>query len=110
MTESPRAKTDNMATALDRWTGEGGAPAALAAGAAASGDHHLLLRLGIATLEEWDRLPTDVQRAIFRRAADDRGEAPATMLELARFLHDRATRRTPDTPVTGEANGSAKQA
>ena len=106
--ETKGAMTES-ALALDRWAGEGGAPAALAGASFEPGRQHLLLRLGIATVAEWERLPTDAQRAIFRRAADDHGETPATMRELARFLHDSTGRRNGGVPRKA-ANGPSPPA
>lgn len=80
------------AKALARWEGEGGA-----LGPSAETEHMLdetelriLSRLGAALLGEWHRLPTDLKREIFSRAATLR---PATdgarvKTEIARFLHD----------------------
>ena len=107
--ETKRAMTD-LATALDRWTGEGGAPATPAGESAESGRQRILLRLGLATMEEWERLPTGAQRAIFRRASGDAADTPATMLELARFLHDGAAQRNADAADTTRADAAIPQA
>lgn len=97
MTEGARAAAD-MAVALDRWTGEGGAAAGRTDAAPGPGRKRLLRRLGIATVEAGERLPVNVRRAIFHRAADDPGEPPATMPEMARVLRDSAGQRDTDGP------------
>ncbi|MFA5123194.1 hypothetical protein [Zavarzinia sp.] len=108
MTETNCAMTE-MVTALDRWNGDGGAPAAPVDENSSASRQRLLLRLGIATAEEWDRFPTGVQRAIFRRAADGQGDAPPTSAEIARFLHDSAPRRDIDEPRIKGGNGTPAQ-
>lgn len=106
-----RPATTEMATALDRWTGEGGAPATPAGESAEASRQRMLLRLGMATMEEWERLPTGAQRAIFRRASgDDPGDTPATMLELARFLHDGAAHRGAGPADTKSAEAAIPRA
>lgn len=107
--ETKPAATE-MATALDRWTGEGGAPATPVGESAEAGRQRMLLRLGMATMEEWERLPTGAQRAIFRRASGDATDTPSTMLELARFLHEGAAQRSGDAADTTRADAAIPQA
>lgn len=108
--EKTKPATTEMATALDRWTGEGGAPGLPAGESAEAGRQRMLLRLGMATMEEWERLPTGAQRAIFRRASGDAADTPATMLQLARFLHDGAAHRNADPADTTRADAAIPQA
>jgi len=62
-----------MATALDRWDGEGGAPAATwslpyEAGGLLDMERRILECLGAALVSEWNSLPTDIQRKLFEHA------------------------------------------
>jgi hypothetical protein len=88
MTEAERQK----AKALARWEGEGGALDATAIVDQKLDDAELriLTRLGAAVLGEWSKLPTDLQRAIFSRAATLHAATDGFRIkaEIARFLHD----------------------
>jgi hypothetical protein len=81
--------------ALDRWDQEGGAPAsawALKYRRSNLADHErdILERLGAAVVCEWNALPTDIQRALFRYATSGESFDPAQLkVQLARFLHNR---------------------
>lgn len=83
-----------MTAALDRWDGEGGAPAMpwpMRADLAFLGEteRRILENLGAALVGEWSCLPTDIQKAIFRRATMDRAQDDdALKTRIARFLHD----------------------
>jgi hypothetical protein len=80
------------AKALARWEGEGGSlgPSAEGGHALDESELRILSRLGAALLGEWHRLPTDLQRTIFSRAATLRPAADGARVksEIARFLHD----------------------
>jgi hypothetical protein len=80
------------ARALARWEGEGGAlgPSPEAEHMLDETELRILSRLGAALLGEWHRLPTDLQRAIFSRAATLRPDPDGARVktEIARFLHD----------------------
>lgn len=86
----PRPETDaQLARALRRWEGEGGAlppePDALA-----EAERQILKCLGAAVVLEWNHLSRDVQRALFLRAAAvDEAYDPAELkTQIARFLHN----------------------
>ena len=105
MTEkrSQRAQAkDQMAAALDRWEGEGGAqvlPWALRYEGGDLGDkeRQILECLGAALVSRWNELPTDVQRAIFQHAAANKTYDPARLkAQIARFLHNH--KDDADTP------------
>ena len=98
LTEAERAEPHRVAArrqrarALARWEDEGGAlgPSPEAEHILDETELRILSRLGAALLGEWSRLPADLQRAIFSRAATLR---PATdgarvKAEIALFLHD----------------------
>ena len=82
-----------MARALARWEGEGGAPKPAkdreARAALAKEEEHILRCLGAAVIMQWNDLPTQIQRALFDYAVS-RGD-PRHAVELkgriARFLH-----------------------
>lgn len=93
-----RPKPDPQAAeALDRGADEGGDAARMfsqpfgpSIDKLAASERHILECLGAAVVLEWNRLSTDVQRAIFRHASTS-GEAydPAELkVRIARFLHD----------------------
>jgi hypothetical protein len=81
--------------AVERWEGEGGAPATpwpwrYRAGRLSEAERQILESLGAAVVHEWRDLPTDVQRSLFRSAADKEVLEVAPLREnLARFLHTR---------------------
>jgi hypothetical protein len=83
--------------ALDRWDDEGGSGASPASNALlenleslSPAERQVLQRLGAAVVMEWNELPTDVQRTIFKHASAKNGTSGATELRarIARFLHD----------------------
>ena len=82
-----------MARALARWEGEGGAPKPAKdrkeRAALAKEEEHILRCLGAAVIMQWNDLPTQIQRALFDYAVS-RGD-PRHAVELkgriARFLH-----------------------
>lgn len=81
--------------AVERWEGEGGAPAApwpwrTRTGRLSTAERRMLESLGAAVVHEWRDLPKDVQRTLFECAADREalGTAPPRQ-NLARFLHER---------------------
>ncbi|MDE2465486.1 MAG: hypothetical protein KGO02_17500 [Alphaproteobacteria bacterium] len=84
-----------MESALARWEQEGGAPSspwALGLGRSdlADNEHDILECLGVAVVCEWNTLPTDIRRALFRHATCGNGFDPARLkAQIARFLHDR---------------------
>ena len=75
-----------MAGALARWEDEGGASWALPAAVSdwtdslAGPERHVLECLGAAVVLEWNDLPTNVQRAIFRHASAVNGAYDPTQL------------------------------
>ena len=77
--------------ALARWESEGGALAPTAtAGSIDETELRILARLGAALLDDWARLPTDLQQKVVRRARslgkpEDHAHVKAT---LARFLRE----------------------
>jgi hypothetical protein len=92
MADAKREAERQKAKALARWEGEGGA-----LGASSTPDQKLdeaelriLSRLGAALISEWSRLPTDLQRTIFTRAATLHAATDGARIkaEIARFLHD----------------------
>jgi hypothetical protein len=84
----PLKETKRQAPGLASWEGEGGArssPRALA-----DAERQTLERLGLAVVMEWNELPTELQRVLFRRAsAAEQSYDPVQLRSrLARFLHD----------------------
>jgi hypothetical protein len=78
------------------WENEGGAPQVTGqndrnqqAGLAAE-EEHILQCLGAAVLSQWNSLPTDIQRQLFRHAlsGDPSRDAVRLKEQIARFLHD----------------------
>ena len=98
MAKKPRRRAptsaEEMATALDRWDGEGGAPAATwslpyEAGGLLDMERRILECLGAALVSEWNRLPTDIQRKLFEHATSGKSRDTAALkARIARFLHD----------------------
>jgi hypothetical protein len=86
-----RSKPLNETTAIDRWEGEGGAQAlrrAYEQGQLSGEDRQILECLGAAVVSAWNELPTDIQRAVFRRAASQKTYEPTELkAQIARFLH-----------------------
>jgi hypothetical protein len=86
-----RSKLPNETTAIDRWEGEGGAQTlrrAYEQGQLSGEDRQILECLGAAAVSAWNELPTDIQRAVFRRAASQKTYEPAELkAQIARFLH-----------------------
>jgi hypothetical protein len=77
---------NDMIKALDRWEGEGGSD--LPGDDLAETERLVLMALGAAVVAEWNTLGIDVQREVFRPAAN---EASATILlreQIALTLHD----------------------
>lgn len=91
-----RRATDasQMSGALARWDEEGGAPSMVwslrdDAGRLTDPERRILENLGAALVGEWSNLPTDIQKAIFRRATTDKAPDPKELkAQVARFLHD----------------------
>ncbi len=81
-----------MMTALDRWDEEGGAPALAwpyKISDLPDAERRVLECLGAALVNEWNGLPTDVQRRLFEQAASDKShDTVALKARVARFLHD----------------------
>lgn len=83
-----------MARALSRWEGEGGAQGMQGkedgTNLLANRERQVLEWLGAALVIEWNDLPTDVKRAIFRHAAAVKDSYDPIQLKarIARFLHD----------------------
>jgi hypothetical protein len=46
------------------------------------------MALGAALVAEWNTLDTELQRKLFRRAADSASETALLRQQIARFLHD----------------------
>jgi hypothetical protein len=92
-TSMPDARTEAerlKAKALARWEGEGGALSASQAQPHSldQTEMAILSRLGAALLEEWNKLPIKVQRAIFARVSTLRVATDGLRIkaEIARFL------------------------
>ena len=83
-----------MANALDRWDGEGGAPALLwplpyEIDDLLDVERRVLECLGAALVSEWNGLPTDVQRRLFvHEASGESRDAAMLKTRIAHFLHD----------------------
>jgi hypothetical protein len=98
MAKKPRRRAptsaEEMATALDRWDGEGGAPATTwplpyEAGVLLDVERRVLECLGAALVSEWNSLPTDIQRKLFEHATSGKSRDTAALkARIARFLHD----------------------
>lgn len=90
-----------MARALARWEGEGGAPkgkperAREARAQRAGEEEHILRCLGAAVILQWSDLPRNVQRALFEQAVamGEPRRTAAMKQRIARFLHARHARR-----------------
>jgi hypothetical protein len=84
------------APALDRLENDGGAIVHRRGGTAGRYDEaipvaqrRILRRLGVAVLTEWNDLPVDVQRRLFKAASEYGASPPPDItLRIARFLHD----------------------
>ena len=79
---------------VDSWDAEGGAPAVswpllYETGDLLEAERRVLDCLGAALVIEWNDLPTDVQRRLFKHAASGKSYA-ADLLKarIARFLHN----------------------
>ena len=95
--EHPLHEPFQMNESLDRWYGEGGATAGFGSDALVAGmetllnwERRILQCLGAAVVVEWNELPNDVKRNLFKLASaenstDFANELPA---RLARFLHE----------------------
>jgi len=85
---------EGASNALDRWDEEGGAPAVLwplpyEPGDLLEAERRVLECLGAALVNEWNGLPTDVQRRLFEHAASGKSHDAALLkTRIARFLHD----------------------
>jgi hypothetical protein len=83
-----------VASALDRWDEEGGAPALpwplpYETGELLEAERRVLECLGAALVSEWNDLPTDVQRRLFEHAASRKSyDAARLKAPIARFLHN----------------------
>jgi hypothetical protein len=91
-----------MARALARWEGEGGAPKGKSQQdrertALAAEEEQILRDLGAAVILQWRDLPRNVQRALFDRAVAMGEPRQSTALKerIARFLHARKKKRRP---------------
>ena len=79
---------------IGRWNDEGGARADLDTDAAATltaEERDILERLGAAVVLEWDAMPTDLKRTLFKLASANGGTTSgvtALSTAIARFLHD----------------------
>jgi hypothetical protein len=90
---SPTSR-DRVANALDRWDEEGGAPAVpwplpYEPGDLMEAERRVLECLGAALVNEWNGLPTDVQRRLFEHATWGKSHDTAVLkARIVRFLHD----------------------
>ncbi len=79
---------------LERWEDEGGAKLLSwvlknESGDLDDGERRILEWLGAAVVSEWNELPRDYQRTVFKRAAANKPYDPALLrLQIARFLHN----------------------
>ncbi len=91
---TPPTSGEGVANALDRWDGEGGAPAVAwplpyKTGDLLDAERRVLECLGAALVSEWNDLPTDVQRRLFEHAASGNSHDAALLkARIARFLHN----------------------
>ena len=85
---------EGVANALDSWDAEGGAPAGswplpYDTGDLIDAERRVLECLGAALVIEWNDLPTDVQRRLFKHAASGKSyTADLLKARIARFLHN----------------------
>lgn len=93
---SPEKDGPETNDALDRWDDEGGSVANPGSNALAENleslsqaERQILQCLGAAVVIEWNELPTDVQRTLFKHASAENGTSDASELRarIARFLH-----------------------
>ena len=87
---------NELARALAQWDNEGGATASTPEDDGGERavlswqEEHILQCLGAAVIEQWTKLPTEIQRALFEHAvssSDPRQSAPLRE-QIARFLHN----------------------
>jgi hypothetical protein len=98
-----REARNELTRALAGWDDEGGAFQPEAEGQATLGEaeERILKCLGAAVIVQWNDLPTEVQRHLFRQAVAMAEPRNASQLkaEIARFLHnhkdDEAVRHLP---------------
>ena len=85
---TPPTDAEMRERALARWEGEGGALApSSAAGSIDDTEMRILARVGAATLDDWAKLPPDLQQGIVRRAKSLGASDHAHVKErLAQFL------------------------
>ena len=85
---------EGVANALDSWDTEAGAPAGswplpYDTGDLLDAERRVLECLGAALVSEWNDLPTDVQRRLFKHAASRKSyDAARLKAPIARFLHN----------------------
>jgi hypothetical protein len=85
---------EGVANALDRWDDEGGAravpwPLLYETGDLLDAERRVLECLGAALVIEWNDLPTDVQRRLFKHAASGKSyTADLLNARIARFLRN----------------------
>jgi uncharacterized Zn-finger protein len=102
------------AAALECWTGGDGVslaqgPPVLLESLSVLSQHRLLVRLGVAIMEEWGQLPTSVQRAVFQHATCEEGDEVVIKTEVARFLHDHAGHVATFPPAFDHLNSTRKE-
>ena len=97
--------------ALDRWDDEGGSVAKLNSDAHAAdlkslspSERQVLQCLGAAVVVEWNKLPTDVQRTLFKHASgkSETSNADELRARIARFLHDHKDDRARESETREE--------
>jgi hypothetical protein len=85
-----------LASALERWEGEGGAresasqePSRPLPGPLSAGEERVLQCLGAAVLLQWNGLPTAIQQRLFEDAVAtaEAGQTAQLKERIARFLH-----------------------
>lgn len=87
-----------MGTGLSRWENEGGAPQSEwmenrnRRSELAEAEDQILRRLGAGVIAQWNELPADIQRELFRHAtsSDTLGDATGLKKQIALFLHAHA--------------------
>ena len=88
-TDTQRTDAEMRVRALSRWEGEGGALAPTdAADSIDDSELRILARLGAALLDEWDKLSSELQGSVVRRARTLGGPGDHAHVKerLARFL------------------------
>ncbi len=95
MPRKPPSRTEHSEQVSD-WENEGGAPQLVRPNdrdkpvSLGDEEEHIMRRLGSAVIAQWNDLPTDTQRKLFRHAISEDPLRHSTQLkeQIARFLHD----------------------